>query len=249
MTQAMKDKLIAVLYPARCAFCGKVILPQSGICSDCETEAQAVAGETCSLCAMPKERCSCGRRSHFYDAAAAAYLYGGVVKDGILRYKKGGDRRAAAFFAAEAARRYREAFDFPADLVTYIPQRDAERRKRSFHQARELAQLVARELELPLFDGMVKLYDVPPQKSVPYLYKRGNVAGIFDVGDPEAIRGKTVLLFDDVKTSGETLDECAKMLKLRGARTVVALSVAVTENKRKKKQTAAEKRKNQKIHT
>ncbi len=232
MTQAMKDKLIAVLYPARCAFCGKVILPQSGICSDCETEAQAVAGETCSLCAMPKERCSCGRRSHFYDAAAAAYLYGGVVKDGILRYKKGGDRRAAAFFAAEAARRYREAFDFPADLVTYIPQRDA-----------------ARELELPLFDGMVKLYDVPPQKSVPYLYKRGNVAGIFDVGDPEAIRGKTVLLFDDVKTSGETLDECAKMLKLRGARTVVALSVAVTENKRKKKQTAAEKRKNQKIHT
>ena len=233
MKQPQKEKLLAVLYPARCAFCGKVVAPLQRLCENCKTEAEPIAGETCMRCAMPKKRCACGKRSHFYDEAIAAYIYDGVVKEGILRYKRGGDRRAALFFAEAAANRYREACSFQADYIAYIPQRKKEVDARSFHQARELAVLLSKALDIPVFDGLVKLYDVPPQKSLPHLYKRGNVAGLFDVTTPEAVAGKRFILFDDVKTTGETMDECAKMLKLSDAEKVVALSFAATEKKRR----------------
>ncbi|MBR5427953.1 MAG: ComF family protein [Clostridia bacterium] len=233
MRQTRAEKLISVLFPARCALCGRVVAPERRLCADCLSEAEPIAGETCPRCAMPKKRCSCGKRVHFYDEAIGAYIYDGVVKEGVLRYKKNGDRRAAYFFSEAAAAKYREKCLSYADYIAYIPQRRNETRERGFDQARELAALLSENLNIPLFDGMVKLYDVPPQKTLSHHYKRGNVAGIFDISTPEIVGGKTFLLFDDVKTTGETLEECAKMLKLYGAQRVVALTFAVTEKKRR----------------
>lgn len=231
MKQSTRESLLSILYPARCALCGRVVVPRQRLCEDCAEEAGPIVGETCPRCAVPKAKCRCGRRVHFYDEAIAAYLYEGVVKEGVLRYKKGGDRRAAYFFAEAAAKRYREACSFRADLIAYIPQRKKETRARGFDQAKELSSLLSASLDVPLFDGLVKLYDVPPQKTLSHLYKRGNVAGIFDVETPALIKGRNILLFDDVKTTGETLDECAKMLQLYGAEKVAALTFAVTEKK------------------
>ena len=234
MKQSLKEKLISVLFPARCAFCGRVVAPEQRLCRDCASEAARIGGEVCKLCAMPKTRCRCGKRVHFYDEAIAAYIYDGVVKEGVLRYKKGGDRRAALFFAEAAAARCRKACSFDADYIAHIPQRPEEIRSRGFDQARELTELLSKQLGLPVFDGLVKLYDVPPQKTLSQLYKRGNVAGIFDVAEPDAVAGKRFILFDDVKTTGETLEECSKMLRLYGAERIAALSFAATEKKDKR---------------
>ena len=80
-----------------------------------------------------------------------------------------------------------------------------------------------------------KLYETRPQHGISYLFRKGNLTGVFDVGNPDAVRGKKILLCDDISTSGETFNECAKMLWLNGAEKVCCICLALTKSKKKDK--------------
>lgn len=229
------DLFFRFLFPQRCAFCGKVINQNEYICKECVHDAVKTNANACSFCGLPKDMCDCNKHIKFFDCISAPYLYEDNVKRGVLHYKNAGNRRAVDFFVKEMAECYRDRFDFNADYIAYVPQTDNEVKIRGFNQNKEIADKLSAELKIPVFDGMVKLYDVKPQKTVSGKYKQGNVAGIFDLTDSEKIIGKNIILTDDVKTSGSTLNECAKMLKLYGADKVYALSLAVVAPKSKKK--------------
>ena len=77
---------------------------------------------------------------------------------------------------------------------------------------------------------LVKLYDVPRQHTLPGNKRRGNVFGIFATAKEFSyLDGKTILLADDIKTTGSTLSECAKMLKIAGAKEVCAVTAAIAK--------------------
>ena len=79
-----------------------------------------------------------------------------------------------------------------------------------------------------------KLYRTDKQHDISFYLRKGNLTGVYDVVNPEEVRNKTVLLVDDISTTGETLNECAKMLLIGGAAEVFCLTVAITNKKEEK---------------
>lgn len=221
------DLVARFLFPEKCVFCGKVINQRQQICNSCVAVSVKTDGSACSFCGLPKEYCDCGKHSRFYDSIVCVYLYDDIVKKGVLHYKNGGNKRIADFMAEKMAECFTERSRFKADFITFVPQTKKEIESRGFSQNLEIAEKLSADLNIPLYKGMVKLYETAPQKSVGRMYKQGNIAGIFDLKCPEIIEGKNILLADDVKTSGATLNECAKMLKLYGANNVYCVSFAV----------------------
>jgi ComF family protein len=108
-----------------------------------------------------------------------------------------------------------------------VPLHPKRKKERGFNQAQIIAKELARIKGIELGDGMlVKIKNVPPQTSLRIEERVENVSGAFDVVEGEKIRGKGVLLVDDVYTTGSTIRECSSVLKNAGVKEVKALTVA-----------------------
>lgn len=117
------------------------------------------------------------------------------------------------------------------DFICFVPQTEAEQEKRGYNQSCLLAEILGAYLEIPVYSTLVKLYDTKRQRTVSVRNKKGNVFGVFDTADGTEAEGKRILFVDDIQTSGATVDECAKMLKIRGAECVDVVVYAVTRKK------------------
>ena len=111
--------------------------------------------------------------------------------------------------------------------LTAVPLGRRRRRKRGYNQAELLARRVAGALHIPYADLLEKVRNNPAQRKQNARSRRVNVYGAYAVIDDSALWDKTVLLIDDVKTTGATLNECAKMLRMHGAKAVYAATVAI----------------------
>lgn len=163
---------------------------------------------------------------------AAPFYYEAAARNGVLRLKRYDDPDAIAYFADylyEVVRR--EYGAEPIDGLTYVPMTRRAERSREYNQGQLLAEALGKRLSLPVYTALAKIYETPPQKALDLRARSGNVLGVFDVIDP-AVRGKTLLLVDDVMTTGATLSECAKMLKIHGAKRVLAVTFAVRKHKK-----------------
>lgn len=236
----VRRRLTAILFPERCACCDEVISPGDGICKACEEKTPRVGEPICPYCGAEKEWCHCKKRKRHYKRVVAPFYYDGVAEDGILRMKKTGDVLAAAYFAAEIAEKVRQYYDeVTFDGVVYVPSDAKSQRERGFNPGRLVAAAVAKELALPLWDALVKLFDTPPQKSLPADKRSGNVLGAFDVVENCPVAGKTFLLVDDILTTGSTADECAKMLKIWEAEEVYVAVGMLSRSKEKEDKAVA----------
>ena len=216
-------------YPRRCAFCGAVVQPQTEICAKCSEDVPRVTPPICYSCGCGKSECKCEKHhSEYASAFAAPFYYTGVVNQGIHRMKFQSSPQAAEVFGREMAVFARQVYrDVTIDLVTFVPMTRREKRERGYNQSELLAKAAARALMLPMAPTLKKLYETARQRSLGKRERSGNVLGVFEVIDPSQIRGKRVLLCDDLRTSGATLIECAKMLRIRGACEVLCLTAAV----------------------
>jgi predicted amidophosphoribosyltransferase len=94
-----------------------------------------------------------------------------------------------------------------------------------------LATELSKVLSLPVKNVLEKIFDNNIQHESSQNRRKGNVLGVYDVRENEDVKGKTILLVDDIKTTGATLNECAKILKIRGAEKVYCVTVALTGKK------------------
>lgn len=219
-------KLSCIAFPERCAVCNAVIEPNQRYCSACSRAELRVEAPRCFNCGSGKKQCSCHRRRRHYDAVLSVFYYKDRVKACFPAFKKREHYGAAECFAAEMAGLVREQA-WQVDCITFAPSHPAALRERGFNPAELLATALGKELALPVKPLLQKLYDTQPQKELPRMARSGNLLGAFDVtGSVDGIH--RVLLVDDVITTGSTLDECAKMLKLYGVDTVYAVTVCCT---------------------
>jgi len=116
--------------------------------------------------------------------------------------------------------------DAHADAVTWVPLSPSRRAGRGYDQARALARVVARELDLPLVATMVRVLDTPPQSSRGGAERRRAMTGAFRALGGGRAPPARVLLVDDVLTTGATATECARVLRAAGARRVALLTAA-----------------------
>lgn len=218
-----------VVYPRRCALCGRVVAPGTEICPKCGVSVRRVPLPICPQCGCGKRDCTCGKhRSRFVSAFAAPFYYVGVVREGVRRLKFHAEPEIAEVLGREMARFARKAYaGVLFDMVTFVPMTRRELRERRYNQSELLARAAAQELLLPCVPTLEKLYETDRQRVLDHRRRSGNVFGVFEAIDPQAIRGKRILLCDDLRTTGATLTECAKMLRIRGAREVLCLTAAV----------------------
>jgi predicted amidophosphoribosyltransferase len=112
-----------------------------------------------------------------------------------------------------------------AESITWVPLHPARRRHRGYNQAELLGRELAGLCGLPTASGLVRVRDTPPQVGLDRLRRRANVEGAFGWQGPELGR-RSLLLIDDVATTGATLDACAGALKAAGAGAVIGFTVA-----------------------
>jgi ComF family protein len=155
--------------------------------------------------------------------------YFGSLKDIIILFKYRGYRvlgKALATFALQSLGR-EESLWWGVDSIIPVPLFPEKQKKRGFNQASVLAKALARQKDIELIEGqLVKVKKTPPQTSLQASDRRKNLRGAFEVVHDQGIRGKTVLLVDDVYTTGSTLLECSSALIKAGALEVRALTIA-----------------------
>lgn len=230
-TAKAKRILMSILFPERCACCGQVVPPLTGCCSSCLKSLPAIEPPLCPFCGAGAEACTCGRHRRHFDRCASPFYYEDPVKQGILLFKEYGSAESAAFFAERMTEVFHREWGTPyLDGIVPVPMRKEELRSRGHNQSRLLAKALSERLDAPLNEILVKITATRPQKELTALERGGNVLGAFDVrGETlrsRALEGARILLVDDVITTGATLDECAKVLKIAGATEVLALTAA-----------------------
>jgi len=156
-------------------------------------------------------------------------LYTGKLKDIILLYKYRGFSVLGEFLAEFIIKSLgkEERLWWETDAIIPVPLHPEKEKERGFNQSQILAKELARWKQIKLVGGqLVKVKSTLPQTSLEAKERENNLKGAFEVRDREKIRGKIVLLVDDVFTTGSTLQECSLALKAAGALEVRALTVA-----------------------
>jgi ComF family protein len=214
------------LLRAPCAVCG---LAHGPLCSDCEADFFPAGQARCTRCAIALhgEDRVCGRclaaPRHFHAATALAD-YVPPVDGMVMALKFRAHLELASMFGHLFARR------LPADasaVVVPVPLAYERMAERGFNQSLQIARAYCRRTGAPLAPDLVRrVRHTPPQQALALDERRRNIRGAFQVaGD---VRGRDVLVFDDVMTSGSTMDEIAGALVAAGAARVHAAVVART---------------------
>lgn len=225
-------RALAAAAPGRCQVCGR--WPAQPLCSTCCGQF-ALQHARCSRCALPvppgvAECGACVRHPPALDACFAAVAYSFPWSNLIAHYKFAGEPGWAGVFARLLGQSpgVQQALD-AAQLVLPVPLAPGRLAQRGFNQSLELARLLApAKLHARL---LLRLRETQPQASLPRRQRLANVQGAFAVEPLLAslVRGKRVLLVDDVMTSGASLSACAQALRAAGAAHVAAAVLARTE--------------------
>lgn len=220
---------MSLLFARKCVICGALLPEEKRLCTDCERLLSPVLGKTCPKCGREVPHCVCKKAPlHFVSRTAAPFYYEGMLRSGVARFKFYGGYGAADFFREQMLEALRlrmpqERFD----TVTCIPAGKASRRARGFDQSRLLAEGIARALSLPFEPSLLyRVFETRSQHFLSMRERSGNVFGVFET-DEVAVRGKNILLIDDVMTTGCTVGEAAAILRLRGGARVCVLVAAV----------------------
>lgn len=206
--------LLNLLFPPKCPFCG-CVLDKVGICEECEKALPRTEGAQRCWEGAEKLRC------------AAPLWYEDRVRRGVLRFKFQGAVAAAEPLGALLAQCAAEAFSGEFDTVTWVPVSQKRLRKRGYDQAQLLARAACRLWDTEPRRLLIKTVDNPAQSSLTEsAARRANVLGVYECAADGEVRGKRILLIDDVCTTGATAAECARVLRLAGAENVVCCTLA-----------------------
>ncbi len=217
--------LLFFFFPRRCLYCDRVVDPDEICCRYCKPDVPYMQDPVCIRCGRTKSDCVCRGRRRQYDRCIAALRYEDGAKRAVLALKTFDDAVMIESMASEmvkALRRHTDAASF--DAVTFVPMHKREERAREYNQSRLLAKEIASQIGVPFAATLTKIYDTRSQKSLRQFERSGNLLGAFDcIAD---VKNKSILLVDDLITTGATLHECAKMLKIAQAKSVTALVFA-----------------------
>ena len=239
-------QFIDLIYPPRCPICGMFLRdigmnwdrPGSPICLSCMDDFRVITHPCCSICSRPFETwveddhpCeTCMRKWPFYSKAIVPYLYEGALMTAIHQFKYGGKDYLAKSLGPLLAAFAAEHLGGPGDpIVMPVPLHPKRLRERGFNQSLLLARHVAKQLDTALdFLSLRRIRYTQPQTGLKKDQRRKNVRKAFGFTDSSGIKGRTVILVDDVATTGNTLNECARVLIKAGADRVYGAVLART---------------------
>jgi competence protein ComFC len=214
MSGRLYATLLGLLFPPKCVFCRKILRKhEKGLCERCS--------ETLP---RPDPRTTQGG---VYSVCVASLCYSDMVKKAIHRYKFGGRANYAKTFGAIMAESIAKELEGRYDVITWVPISAVRKRARGYDQSMLLAYTIALKLQDVALETLRKTVNNEPQSNLDgAALRRKNVQGAYEVIDPALVRGKRILLVDDIMTTGATLSECAAALLGAGAAEVVCAVLA-----------------------
>jgi len=158
----------------------------------------------------------------------AATVYDGLVQEAITLFKYGSRELLLGPLGGLMIEFAEREVDFARyDAVVPVPLHRVRQRERGFNQADKLARcLTERFSDLTVRNGLLRIRETPQQTRLSGAERRRNIKGAFALAQEIDCRGKTILLVDDVITTGATAEECARTLRRGGAKVVDVLAVA-----------------------
>jgi ComF family protein len=223
----LKGTALDLLFPRWCVGCGR---EGDFICPSCLQSLPRITPPLCPRCGLPQSSASlcpaCADWEAEIDGIRSPFRFDGVVRQAIheLKYR---NLRAIASLFARLLNDYLMANHIPGEVLVPVPLHPKRLRERGYNQSQLLARELAKLNKLPLIDDcLIRAHHSPPQaRTAKVEERRANVADAFACRDLR-LKGKAVLLIDDVSTSGATLDGCARALKEGGTASVWGLVLA-----------------------
>ena len=232
----IKDFVLWIVLTKKCKYCNALITKNEDLCDDCKENLPRIENEKCNFCGAGKDRCTCKKHHMSFDGITSPFYYEKGVKQGLQLLKFNNKSHLAFTFAENMADCVKEDFkDIDFDFICYVPFSLLQITERNYNQSDLLAEALSKRLETPVKNALVKLFDVKTQHDMTIMQRKGNVHGAYDVKDGFDVKGKTILLVDDIMTTGETLNNCALIMKIRGAEKVYCVTAALTAKKKKNK--------------
>lgn len=236
MINGLFKTLAEIIYPQYCLSCRKKIADKNSgdpICAECVEKIIPNIPPFCRRCGRhisAQRICDdCVKINFHFDRAWASCRYEGAAREMLHSFKyksKTGLGRNLSQLLINFVKNYHLPVS-DCDYVIPIPLSAAKLREREFNQAGTLAEGLAKYFELKLLDNNLKrIRNTASQAELDKHKRWQNIQGAFGLKDPEALKEKTILLIDDVLTTGATASEAAKTLKNAGASSVFVLTVA-----------------------
>lgn len=222
MIQKLKKVILDTIFPPRCLNCKRL---GRYICDECAQKIIKIKYQNCPICHRKttdyKLCAGCRRKSGLYGLVALGYFHDPVLKNIIHEYKYNGIYAAGDELAAMV-----ESLIPPEiDSVTFAPMSRKRFNFRGYNQAEILAREIGRLTGKPVLSGLVKTRHTKSQVGLERRERLKNLEGAFVCRDNN-VAGRSILLVDDVLTTGATLSGCAKALRRAGAKRIWALVLA-----------------------
>ncbi len=215
----MLNRLMVLLFPPKCIFCQNILsAEETDLCHNCRTFVQ--------------EHGSGKRNIQFIAKWTALWYYNSNVRESIHRYKfYGRQNYSKAYGRFLAMHLMQSELIKDIDYITWVPTSFLRRIRRGYDQSKLVAAEVANHLDIPLVQALVKHRHTPPQSTIHGMAQRkANILGAYHASKNANIRGKRILLIDDILTTGCTASECAKILSLAGAKEVNFAALAAASH-------------------
>ena len=227
--------ILDYIFPRRCICCNTPIYSEAFCCEECE-RFLPFPENACPICG--KEICICGKQHFYFTAVAAAFNYELGAENAIKEFKF---HERISYVKPLAVYLYERLIqtDFVEriDLIIPAPMTKKDVNRRGYNQSELLAKELSRMSEIPVCCNLlVKVKQTHKQHHLNQAGRQKNLTGAFRVTDSSAIRGKTVLLCDDVYTTGSTFNELSQTLLENGAAEIFCLAVASTQKDEAKMQ-------------
>lgn len=227
--------ILEILFPRKCPVCGRIIEPKGAlICPPCRRRVSLVSGPTCFRCGKEllsedAEYCDdCARHPHRFTSGVVLMNYDSVARKILSDLKYHNKRDNADYLAAEAAVQLGEEIEqMQADMLIPVPVHPRRKRVRGFNQAELLARRLGARLEIPVRTDLLKrVKNTLPQKELGSAARLNNLLKAFAVRKTDELAGKTVILVDDIYTTGSTAEACTRVLLEGGAKKVYLVNMA-----------------------
>ncbi len=227
--------VLDLFYPPVCPGCGRDVAEEPDlVCCDCWHELMYLTGPFCRKCGSPVEsgvsvpECDqCPVPPPVYDLCRASVAYNDTMKSIIHAYKFDGRKRLSkplSKLLLWGYRRYCSGVDL--DAVLPVPLHPSRLREREFNQCTEMLRHLEESAGMSIEEDVIRrIRPTQPQSTLTGKERFANVAGAFEVKQPDAVCNRRILVVDDIITTGNTVSEIARVLKDAGASHVAILAV------------------------
>ncbi len=230
-----KERVESIVFPRRCPVCGEIVTPRGElICPGCIGRLSVIRDPVCCRCGKRVESdrieyCfDCSRHTHSFIQNMALLEYNEAAKDSMAAVKYKNRREYLDFYGRAICLRFgKRILKLRPQGLVPVPVHKTRKKIRGFNQAELLADIIGEELSIPVYpDALKRIRNTLPQKELGPKDRLKNLTSAFEPGELPA-NVKTVIIVDDIYTTGSTIEACARALKSAGAEEVYSVTVCI----------------------